>query len=267
MSFELDFDGLEKSEIKSLYKFKTFDEKGFYKDILNNFIYLASRKILNDPEDCRVPLEYELCTDEEIKDRMYKYLSERISGTIRNIIVENQFLLRRKNPDYYKNALEKSIDKSLGIFSLTGNLSEEMWGKYSDYHRGFCIEYDAKILGDELNYKFEKTGIKIFIFNVIYSDEIFVINPCRDTLDQKALMFLVKTSKWSYENEWRIVHFEGSNKKEPLNKNCVKNVYFGKDADLEKIKSSIEMLKISNPGIGIFIGKLKNNTLTYEQIN
>ena len=156
MVFELDFEELEKSEVKSLYKFKTFDDKGFYKDILNNFIYLASRIGLNDPEDCRVPLKYELCTDEEIKERMHKHLSKRIPQEIRNIIVENQFLLHRKNPDYYKNALEKSIDKSLGIFSLTQDFNEEMWINYSDNHKGFCIEYDAKILEDELKDKFEK---------------------------------------------------------------------------------------------------------------
>ena len=118
-----------------------------------------------------------------------------------------------------------------------------------------------------LRINLKNTKIRIFIFKVRYSDETFVINPCKDTLDQKALMFLVKTCKWAYENEWRIVFFDGSGKKEPLKKHCIKNIYIGKDASKENIESSIEIIKTSNPGIGLLKSTQKNNTLTFEKIN
>jgi len=35
--------------IKSLYKFKTFDDKYFYQDLLNNILYFPVLSQLNDP--------------------------------------------------------------------------------------------------------------------------------------------------------------------------------------------------------------------------
>lgn len=251
MGEELDFEELPNSGIENFYKFKAFDEDGFYKDLLNNSIWLSSRTKLNDPEDCRVPFKYELCTDEEIKQMMFKHLPYIMPVELRNFIVEKQFHHRKNNLEYYNNSLEKFIDKSIGVFSLTQDFNDKMWDVYSDDHKGFCVELDANKLYESLENKFETERKRFFLFRVHYNDELPEINPCKSTLDQKTQMFLTKTKAWEYENEWRVVSLGWSMEPEPIEPDCITNIYFGLNASQKNIETSIEILKKSNPNIGL----------------
>ncbi len=277
MAFKLDFDELPNSGIKKLYKFKSFDQDGYYKDLLNNQLWLSSRTELNDPLDCRVKLNYKLCSDEEIKNIMRSHLSWIPFNSIINLIVDAQFNHRKNNIEDYLNSFESAIDKSIGVFSLTQEISESMWDKYSNKHPGFYVEFNAVKLFSELNQKFEQTGNRIFIFRVRYEDVLPEVNPCKASLDEKAQMFLIKTKAWEYEKEWRIVWFDGMRRderkekdyrKEPITANCISNIYFGLNASKENIDTAIKILSTSNPGIGIFKALKKKDEfgLDFEKI-
>ena len=268
MPLELDFGELPNSDIQSLYKFKSFDGKGYYKDLLNNIIWLSSRTELNDPFDCRVKLNYDLCSDEQIKGIIRNHIPSQIPENIRNKMVDKQFQRRKDDPLYYKESLEKGIDKSLGIFSLTADFNVQMWSRYAEEHAGFCIEFDAMKLYKELYDKFQSRALRIFIFRVEYVDELPEINPCEASLDEKSKMFKLKTKNWVDENEWRIVLFDGSNKKEPIDPQCIKNIYFGKSVDQTNFETSVKILKISNPNIGLYKAIKRKNAfgLDFEKI-
>lgn len=276
MALKLDFEELSKSGIKKLYKFKSFDTDGYYKDLLNNMLWLSSRTKLNDPLDCRVKLNYKLCSDEEIKNIMRSHLAWIPFDSVRNLIVEAQFNHRKNNIEDYLNSFERAIDKSIGVFSLTQEINESMWDNYSDKQTGFCVEFNAPKLFSELNQKFEQTGNRIFIFRVRYEDVLPEINPCKASLDEKAQMFLIKTKAWGYEKEWRIVWFDGLKRddrkekdirREPITPECISNIYFGLAASEENIKISKEILKKSNPNIGLHKAVKKTASgLEFEKI-
>jgi hypothetical protein len=113
----------------------------------------------------------------------------------------------------------------------------QMWSHYTDNHKGFCIEYDISPLREPIGLSLQNTEfysdqskymderIKVAIsgglFPVIYtssrvnipktklyelkSDEI---NGMRHDPDIDAILYktyLVKSAKWSYEKEWRII--------------------------------------------------------------
>jgi len=182
---------------------------------------------------------------------MYDLLSHS-PEIIRNLKVERQFRIWKQNPDQFKSRFENDTDNTIGVFSLTPEMNEMMWVKYAANHAGFCIEYDARKLHDSLPKKFD--------------NEITEINPCTASLDEKAQMFLVKTKEWAYENEWRIVSFGWNREVEPIEAECVKNIYFGTHSTEENIKTSIQILKKSNPKISLYKAQLKKDKSELDYI-
>lgn len=75
-----------------------------------------------------------------------------------------------------------------------------MWSHYSDYHKGFCIEYDIS--------KINPKDYRRHIFPVAYSDNCYditqeMLHPIKDPIYIKS--FLYKYKAWEYEKEWRLV--------------------------------------------------------------
>lgn len=268
MAFKLDLEELPKSGITKLYKFKSFDQDGYYKDLLNNQLWLSSRTELNDPNDCRVPYDFELCTEEQIKQKMFDLLSDRYPAFIKIKMVERQCAHRKSNPDLYQRYYNEFIDYRIGVVSLTIDFNDYMWENYADKHKGFCIELDAMKLYELFDQRFQTTGRRVFIFKVRYVNELPVVNPCIASLDEKSQLFLVKTMKWKNENEWRAVCFEKNKELEPIDSGIIKNIYFGLNASKENIDTAIKILSTSNPGIGIFKALKKKDEfgLDFEKI-
>lgn len=249
MSFKLDLDELERLNIKSLFKFKMFDNKNYYKDLLNNRLWMASRIELNDPFDCRVNLNYELCSESELKIIMNNQLSWIPWESIRTLIVDSQYKHRKNNLDEYHSYYERMLDKGIGVFSLSQEMSEYLWTNYAGNHSGFCLEFDAGKLLSSLDHKLEVNKIKIIVHRVHYFDILPEVNPCKATLDEKSQLFLLKTKSWEKEKEWRVVWLDGIQRKnriETIESDCIKAIYFGYNASGKNIKTSIDILNYSN---------------------
>lgn len=268
MALKLDFDELPKSGIEKLYKFKKFDDDGWYKDILKNGLWLSSRTELNDPDDCRVPYDFELCSEDQMKSLMFSLLPENLPGLTKIQIVENQYRERKSNPDLYKKFANEFIDNRIGVVSFTKDFNEYMWKEYADDNKGFCVEFDAMGLFKLFEDRFQSTGRRIFIFKIQYVEKLPVVNPCIASLDEKSQLFRFKTKKWSIENEWRAVCFEKSKVLESIDVGCIKKIYFGSNCIEKNILIAKELLKKSNTGIEIFKMKAKNeaNTLEFDPI-
>ena len=251
MALKLDFDELPKSGIKKLYKFKSFDKDDYYKDLLRNGLWLSSRTELNDPYDCRVPYDFELCTEEQIKQKMFDLLPDKYPAFIKIKMVERQYEHRKSNPDLYQRYYNEFIDSRIGVVSFTRDFNEYMWKEYADEQKGFCVELDSMKLFELFERRFQSTGRRVFIFKVQYVEKLPVVNPCIASLDEKSQLFRFKTTKWSKENEWRAVCFEKNKELEQIDADIIKNIYFGLAASEENIKISKEILEKSNPNIGL----------------
>lgn len=113
----------------------------------------------------------------------------------------------------------------------------QMWSHYADNHKGFCVEYDTSTINpnnmlplkhpnyrdNENDYLKERTILLTVagLFPVIYTANRVNIprtklqkiklddnNDLKHDSDIDALLyktFIVKSAKWSYEKEWRII--------------------------------------------------------------
>jgi hypothetical protein len=81
------------------------------------------------------------------------------------------------------------------------SLSEEcqdllMWGYYADCHRGFCIRFEFT----------EDPELSKMLFQVDYQPALPMSSDgCRSELLQQRRRLLIKSDKWPYEREWRII--------------------------------------------------------------
>ena len=103
-----------KGKLKKLYKYCTFDSKGYnISNLKNNELYLSNPNIFNDPFDSYFNL----------------YIDENDKG---------DFLT------YFRN------DLRIACLSEVPN-SLLMWSHYADKHTGFCIEYDFSHIDEIIN--------------------------------------------------------------------------------------------------------------------
>lgn len=157
---------------------------------------------------------------------------------------------RLDNPSI-KPQLEFLLERGYHAKEITGicSLAEsnkviDMWEKYAQNSSGYCIEYDVT------NYEFNAG-----IFPVIYQDNretnvveqlvgniigqtIFGISNGQIDADksQYLRLFLTKNTKWSYQNEWRLIGEAKDQKKAPK----ILRIYLGKncsDENKQKMKA------------------------------
>jgi hypothetical protein len=262
--------------ITSLFKFKYFDSKGYYKDLLQNKIYFASPTQLNDPFDSKILMRYDLCSKRELfelikksapeeyqninrKSRRRKYLT--LAKIRKKEIISNPYLFNKRVADY--------MDNTIGIFSLTEKLTNLLlWSYYANGHKGFCVEFSAEKLRELLINVYLKGISQSFIVKIKYLSSYPIIKPSMDYKELIELQFSSKSIDWSHEKEWRIITISGE-KLVKIPPDIIKNVYFGLLATEANIKSSIEILNKYNPNVGLFKAEKKKYEfgLEFKKIN
>jgi hypothetical protein len=109
----------------------------------------------------------------------------------------------------------------LGIVSLSEAYNHEpIWAHYTDQFQGICIAYDFKRLLDELD-----EDVRLVRMN--YGDSPPILRWGKGTVDQDArLTVSTKTSRWSYEREWRVISPTKGEIKYQTH-SCVSRVFLG----------------------------------------
>ena len=124
----------------------------------------------------------------------------------------------------YENALERLKESTVGITSFT-NINKfkltsymELWAHYAQNHEGFCVEYDmrqsinddrvnAMVLGGLLPCSYGTKQIMLSKQKMYkYVKNISFTQHERIEFEKSIILaFLMKSSSWSYENEWRLI--------------------------------------------------------------
>lgn len=159
------------------------------------------------------------------------------------------------NYEFLKNELKNRVDAIIeevrekfyiACFTET-ETNDEMWNKYADNGHGYCIEY---YFGD----------FKEFLFPVIYKKSKLVDIDKFDENEMRRSL-ITKYTKWSKENEWRILWpYDGKKEKGKRIKQPIpKAIYMGINIDSELSKflmnyceiNFIELyqMKISDKGV------------------
>jgi hypothetical protein len=189
---------------RHLYKYRAMNR--FTRRLfINNEIYFSSPTEFNDPFEGRIYPSV-LGTDDDHR----KFYENTLQAQGRFTRVE----IRKKVNEWSRKGLLKNPDNArkfsrettlriierIGITCLSSKRDDIlMYSHYSDYHRGFCLEFDAT----DKNSFFGKAQ------KVRYQKNYPVINLFSTPAKEKFEAFLLTKSKqWAYEREWRIVDIQ-----------------------------------------------------------
>jgi hypothetical protein len=173
-------------------------------------LYFSSPQGFNDPFDCQVPPSFnDSARDlEKYAHRLAKEKFPTLSRLERRRRVRNirPQLTGAHFEQIYRDWERKFLNET-GILSLTTNNDHIlMWSHYASGHTGVCLQFEYS------------PGREFFglALPVSYADEfpdvtftgIFNAPDQRTAMVQYGrLLFLHKSSHWSYEEEWRLVDF------------------------------------------------------------
>lgn len=192
---------------KIVYKYRNWSDNFNKRFITEREVFMASPGSFEDKLDCNNPTRFDLLTKNEI----YQYFiwsSKEMNPNFtrqrhRNFAREWSKQSLVNNPKYVKEFMDRSIIDYYehdGILSLTENWNnDDMWIKYADNHKGFCIGYNTRTL-----FKFLGGGGP-----VDYVDELPMIKPEPIMQAEEAMRNRVyyKTKNWSFEEEYRTKKF------------------------------------------------------------
>ena len=197
-----------------VYKYRDWGDD-YHKLILtHNIAYFASARKFNDPFDCAVPPRYDLGTDEQIVSLYKNYLQQGNPGW-------DQARVEAEAEEWFNKGLFRDDDhmqwwfsrlqdfkyNEFGLFTVSGvrdNLL--MWSHYSDSHKGFCVGLDGESLEEYLKSLARNDELCVDTLRVKYCAEYPVLNPFElDDVQWGSQQFVVKSSDWRYEHEWRYV--------------------------------------------------------------
>jgi len=197
---------LKHPEIKSLYKYRAFNEFSLQM-LITETAWFAKPSSFNDPFDCGI-----LIDEERMEESIQTAITEAYArnGVREEEIPRHELEIKQEDKEAfysYRNSVNITIQNT-GIFSLSEvNNDVLMWAHYADSHKGFCIEYSRSpdnILG--------KTAEP-----VLYQEELPSLSASAVTSRNGSginSLWLTKSSHWRYEREWRILSHKGGNSHE-----------------------------------------------------
>ncbi|MEZ4942583.1 MAG: DUF2971 domain-containing protein [Saprospiraceae bacterium] len=196
------YDDIEVPE--PLYKFREWDNPLHRTILTDQIVYLSPPSGFEDPLDCKNPVRFDLWTHRELNKRFFDESLRRHPhwSKKRHKKFAKHWMKRTpiRNPRRYREIgriIDKMFDDRFGVLCLTAVLENfEVWEKYADKHKGFCVGFSGKALLGDFS-KFGMTG------HVEYYPKLPIIHPNDDFKDRGWKRAFSKIEKWSFEREYR----------------------------------------------------------------
>lgn len=238
---------------RHLYKYQALDwevETSVHKArslLVYNRIWAAAPGTLNDPNDMRfVPV---LSSDPVVRRRWTQSHMELLAHLppVQRLQRKRQLERLKVTPAMAAN-LQQVVNENTGVFSASPSPRERlMWSHYADAHKGFCVQFAPY-----------EDALFLVAKPMVYGNQFPTVNiPSKPVTQDEH--YLIKSTDWSYEREWRVVL--------PLN-DCavqlrpaaVSGVIFGAMAKPETIKTVLNLLKerqqLGNPPVKVYKAQL-----------
>ena len=221
---------------KYLYKYRKWDKEndnGYdHRFLSNNELFFSSARRFNDPFDCRIPPNYELCSDEQLKSRMRIRLKEDNPDlSDKEIDREVEFWFEKKlwsDPENLKQFEENKFN-NFGLLSLA-EIEDDilMWSHYANSHKGFCVGIDTERFDEFLRILFSTCKILIDVMKIEYRDVYPLFDPLGINDEEYfKSQFKYKSVHWSYEKEYRYLIFNRKDFPLQVDKGIIKKVILG----------------------------------------
>jgi len=269
---------------KYLYKYRKWDkekekekdkEKGYDHRILTDSeIYFTSARKFNDPFDCRIPMRYDLCPEEQMKSRMRDRLKNDNPNMLENEIENNVNHFYDKklwlDPENVKRTEEMKFT-DYGLFSLT-EIDDDilMWSHYANSHKGFCVGIDTEKFEEYLRMMFSAYNILIDLIKIIYSVPYPILNPLElDDEEYFKSLLKYKAAHWSYEKEYRYIIFNKSDCPLKIDRGIINKVILGCEMPEEHKNEIKKIIKEMNTKVTLYQAVKKKDEfgLDIEEIN
>lgn len=274
-----------------LYKYRNWneDEKSkFHKTLLTHQqLFFSAPDSFEDPFDCRFPVEFDFSFDSLYASMKASYynanglhvMKDNQLKAVIEFLYEERFGDDKKRLEREKE-FYKIFNSTLSIYCLSKSCqSFEMWQKYGDNFKGFCIGYnlqnnfqslvDAYIAGGGVKYIDDKS-IKI-PYKSIYNQQ---------NVDDSIWFFLdlvmTKYHSWSFEDEYRLfkINFDELNYHNVPKFNniftvpneCFAEIIFGFEME-QKYKDEIyDICAVNKLPVTFKVAKLENNKIIIEAL-
>lgn len=188
-----------------LYKYRDWDND-IHKTILTkSTLYLPPPSDFTDDFDCRVPIRYDLLTDEEIYEW---YFNESIKINREYSLSQHKQFAKTwfdkrllRNPiriKEFESDFWNRFNLFYGILSLTSVPDNiKMWENYSRNLTGICVGFHTIPL-------FKLPGVFGGGGEVTYYDELPIIKATDSFEKQSFLQIYSKLEKYKFEKEYRL---------------------------------------------------------------
>lgn len=153
---------------------------------------------------------------------------------------------------------------------ITNNL---MWSHYANGLRGFCLEFDAISLQEDLNestkktmatfkIKYQKKPQILNLSDFANSSQVFHVDE-NDYINNVISTISTKSIDWEYENEVRIISLSDKNLHKYKPSSLV-SIIIGEKMPLDKREALITLIKVTNPNIFIKEARLIKDSYSIE---
>lgn len=238
---------------ESFYSFRSVSEYSLA-DLRNNTVSLSSVSTFNDP------------VDSSFFPWIDKQLREKSTDNARKIYLEAMkeafgkyrarcFVATRPLPLNWKEA--KAPRESFE--NVPPYCNTLMWAHYSNYHKGFCVEY---------NIPSDVAGVDVRTKRVVAMRPINYVNnmPYKQDLTFEEA-FLTKSKRWEYEHEVRMIYFkQGDNSANPVvslgtdYEKSIRAVYIGMRCHKEHEAEILDIMR-AHPSIPVYRMKVSNDDI------
>ncbi len=265
------------TESQIFYKYRSWQENVKIKEknkfekrlLTKREFYISSAKQFNDPYDLRIPKRYDLMSKDQFFRTSLFYLGNlRPHDEFINIFsaAKKNTNERFNNPDC-KLDLKKEIEdfiKTHGVYCFSERPTNIIsWTFYGNNHSGYCVGFDWSLLRNYLITNFSKD---IGISKVHYTDDIPELIPDMDhyiRFDNIIKRLTTKYIDWSFENEWRLIFLNLSEKLIELPKEIFKEVYLGCNTS-DKTKDEIKNTLVKTYDSKVDLYELNTNMIDYN---
>lgn len=225
----------------SIFKYRAVNTDSI-KNLEDDTVWLSDPSRFNDPYDCAHTVDFSRCLNANDSALLKMFMEEKGFGLS---ISSEQLNALLGGPSFIENLVDafpsdESLERQASIKAAIVSIQSErfetlartsakmisgcfklcsfserfdsmlMWAHYSDYHKGFCIEYDIEGIPHS-DYR------RRFLYPVIYSSEMFdaTAHIMKGVTDESfnnlhlSLAGLIKSKEWEYEKEWRLVFANG----------------------------------------------------------
>lgn len=255
---------------KKLYKFRTWSDTNHRDMICKQIVFMAPPSSFEDKKDCILYKRYDLLIYQDV---FLKYLEISIRKHPHWFFKQHLEYAQEwsfKSPMWDKEYVDKvqdntnkKFDERFGVLSLTESPDNiDLWEKYSESHKGFCVGFNGKEMlrflggGGEVKYCDKLPDI---LWNDSFENEF-------------VKQIFHKEKRWEIEKEYRahkiyeqIATIE--DRKIKLPKYCFTEIIFGANISEIDKKEIIQVCFKEGLNVDFYCSMIKENQIVIEKYN